>query len=127
MRIEFYEDATGKKLVTEFLDGLDIKMRQKMLRSVKALQEIGTESIRTAKLRASWTRCRSDKKDREGTWVQAVFMAENADFTRFVQAARLDNRNLRKETDKDKGLRGDKTGRTEEHSGTLRTKGTDAR
>ena len=42
MRIEFYEDATGKKLVTEFLDGLDIKMRQKMLRSVKALQEIGT-------------------------------------------------------------------------------------
>ena len=41
MRIEFYEDATGKKLVTEFLDGLDIKMRQKMLRSVKALQEIG--------------------------------------------------------------------------------------
>ena len=41
MRIEFYEDAKGKKLVNEFLDGLDIKMRQKMLRSVKALQEIG--------------------------------------------------------------------------------------
>ena len=41
MRIEFYEDAKGKKLVNEFLDGLDIQMRQKMLRSVKALQEIG--------------------------------------------------------------------------------------
>ena len=41
MRIEFYEDTKGKKLVNEFLDGLDIKMRQKMLRSVKALQEIG--------------------------------------------------------------------------------------
>ena len=35
----------------------------------RTLQEIGTESIRTAKLRASWTRCRSDKKDREGAWV----------------------------------------------------------
>lgn len=41
MEIKFYEDQTGRVLVKEFLDGLDIKMRQKMLRSIQALQDMG--------------------------------------------------------------------------------------
>ena len=42
MEIKFYEDQVGRVPVREFLDGLDIKMRQKMLRSIQALQEMGT-------------------------------------------------------------------------------------
>lgn len=41
MKIEFYRDVSGKAPVEEFLDGLDLKMRVKMLRSVQALQEMG--------------------------------------------------------------------------------------
>lgn len=41
MEIKFYKDATGKVPVRDFLDSLDIKMRQKMLRSIKALQDLG--------------------------------------------------------------------------------------
>lgn len=41
MEIKFYEDQTGRIPVKEFLDGLDIKMRQKMLRSIQALQDMG--------------------------------------------------------------------------------------
>lgn len=41
MEIKFYEDQTGRVPVKEFLDGLDIKMRQKMLRSIQALQDMG--------------------------------------------------------------------------------------
>jgi len=41
MEIKFYEDSSGRVPVKEFLDGLDIKMRQKMLRSIQALQEMG--------------------------------------------------------------------------------------
>lgn len=41
MEIKFYEDRTGRVPVKEFLDGLDIKMRQKMLRSIQALQDMG--------------------------------------------------------------------------------------
>lgn len=40
MEIKFYEDQTGRVPVKEFLDGLDIKMRQKMLRSIQALQDM---------------------------------------------------------------------------------------
>ncbi len=42
MTIEFYKDESGSVPVKEFLDGLDIKMRQKMLRSVNALHDMGT-------------------------------------------------------------------------------------
>lgn len=41
MEIKFYEDQTGRVPVKAFLDGLDIKMRQKMLRSIQALQDMG--------------------------------------------------------------------------------------
>lgn len=41
MEIKFYKDQAGKIPVRDFLDGLDIKMRQKMLRSIQALQEMG--------------------------------------------------------------------------------------
>ena len=41
MEIKFYEDTTGRVPVIEFLDSLDIKMRQKMLRSIQALQDMG--------------------------------------------------------------------------------------
>ena len=41
MEIKFYEDQTGRVPVREFLGSLDIKMRQKMLRSIQALQEMG--------------------------------------------------------------------------------------
>lgn len=41
MEIKFYEDQTGRVPVKEFLNGLDIKMRQKMLRSIQALQDMG--------------------------------------------------------------------------------------
>lgn len=41
MEIKFYEDEAGRIPVREFLDSLDIKMRQKMLRSVQALQDMG--------------------------------------------------------------------------------------
>ena len=42
MEIKFYTDRNGQVPVREFLDGLDVKMRQKMLRSIKALQDMGT-------------------------------------------------------------------------------------
>lgn len=41
MEIEFYKDKNRICYVEDFLDSLDIKMRQKMLRSIKALQEMG--------------------------------------------------------------------------------------
>lgn len=41
MKIKFYEDEQGNVPVREFLDSLDIKMRQKMLRSIQALQDMG--------------------------------------------------------------------------------------
>lgn len=41
MEIKFYEDEQGNVPVREFLDSLDIKMRQKMLRSIQALQDMG--------------------------------------------------------------------------------------
>lgn len=41
MEIKFYESADGQVPVRDFLDGLDVKMRQKMLRSIMALQEMG--------------------------------------------------------------------------------------
>ncbi len=41
MKIKFYEDPDGRIPVREFLDSLDIKMLQKMLRSVQALQDMG--------------------------------------------------------------------------------------
>lgn len=41
MEIKFYEDQAGRIPVKEFLDSLDIKMRQKMLRSIQALQDMG--------------------------------------------------------------------------------------
>lgn len=41
MEIKFYEDSNGQFPVKDFLDSLDIKMRQKMLRSIQALQEMG--------------------------------------------------------------------------------------
>ncbi len=42
MDIEFYCDESGAVPVKEFLDALDIRMRQKMMRSIKARQEMGT-------------------------------------------------------------------------------------
>ena len=42
MEIEFYRNETGNVPVKEFLDSLDIRMRQKMMRSIQALQEMGT-------------------------------------------------------------------------------------
>lgn len=41
MDIEFYKTETGNIPVQEFLDSLDIPMRQKMLRLIKALQDMG--------------------------------------------------------------------------------------
>ena len=41
MEIKFYEDEQENVPVREFLDSLDIKMRQKMLRSIQALQDMG--------------------------------------------------------------------------------------
>ena len=41
MKIIFYKDQDGQIPVREFLDSLDIKMRQKMLRSIQALQDMG--------------------------------------------------------------------------------------
>lgn len=41
MEIKFYKDTAGRVPVIEFLDSLDIKMRQKMLRSIQALQDMG--------------------------------------------------------------------------------------
>lgn len=41
MEIKFYKDSEGCVPVREFLDSLDIKMRQKMLRSIQALQDMG--------------------------------------------------------------------------------------
>ena len=41
MEIEFYQDTTGTTPVREFLDSQDIRMRQKMMRSIQALQEMG--------------------------------------------------------------------------------------
>ena len=41
MEIKFYEDTAGRVPVIKFLDSLDIKMRQKMLRSIQALQDMG--------------------------------------------------------------------------------------
>ena len=41
MEIKFYEDRAGRVPVIEFLDSLDLKMRQKMLRAILALQDIG--------------------------------------------------------------------------------------
>lgn len=41
MEIKFYTNRNGKVPVREFLDGLDVKMRQKMLRSIMALQDMG--------------------------------------------------------------------------------------
>lgn len=41
MEIKFYKDSEGRVPVREFLDSLDIKMRQKMLRSIQALQDMG--------------------------------------------------------------------------------------
>ncbi len=40
MEIKFYKDPTGRIPVIEFLDNLDIKLRQKMLRSIQALQDM---------------------------------------------------------------------------------------
>ena len=40
MEIKFYESADGQVPVRDFLDALDVKMRQKMLRSIMALQEM---------------------------------------------------------------------------------------
>lgn len=41
MEIKFYKDQAGKIPVRDFLDSLDVKMRQKMLRSIQALQDMG--------------------------------------------------------------------------------------
>lgn len=41
MEIKFYKNTAGRVPVIEFLDSLDIKMRQKMLRSIQALQDMG--------------------------------------------------------------------------------------
>lgn len=42
MEIEFYRDESGSVPVKEFLDAQDIRMRQKIMRSIQALQEMGT-------------------------------------------------------------------------------------
>ena len=42
MEIEFYRDEAGTSPVKNFLDTQDIRMRQKMMRSIQALQEMGT-------------------------------------------------------------------------------------
>lgn len=41
MEIKFYEDLNGHIPVIEFLEELDPKMEQKMLRSIQALKELG--------------------------------------------------------------------------------------
>ncbi len=41
MFVEFYRDAAGRSPVKEFLDAQDIRMRQKILRSIQALKEMG--------------------------------------------------------------------------------------
>lgn len=41
MKIKFYKDLNGHIPVIEFLEELDPKMEQKMLRSIQALKELG--------------------------------------------------------------------------------------
>ncbi len=45
MEIEFYRDEAGIAPVKDFLDAQDIRMRQKMMRSIQALQEMGTSYV----------------------------------------------------------------------------------
>lgn len=40
-RVEFYETRTGERPAEQFLDSLDIKMRNKMVMTLKVLQEKG--------------------------------------------------------------------------------------
>lgn len=39
--VEFYETAAGERPAEEFLDSLDVKMRGKLLMTLKVLQEQG--------------------------------------------------------------------------------------
>jgi len=41
--VEFYEDASGRQPVREFLLGLDTKMRAKLLNTISILQDNGHE------------------------------------------------------------------------------------
>lgn len=70
MEIKFYEDQTGRVPVKEFLDGLDIKMRPKMLRSIQALQDMGI-SLRMP-LSESWEDGIFELRAKSGTNISRV-------------------------------------------------------
>lgn len=65
MEIKFYEDRAGRVPVIEFLDSLDLKMRQKMLRAIQALQDIGMPF--EFRYQSHWTMAYFEHRDKAET------------------------------------------------------------
>lgn len=65
MEIKFYEDRAGRVPVIEFLDSLDLKMRQKMLRTIQALQDIGMPF--EFRYQSHWTMAYFEHRDKAET------------------------------------------------------------
>lgn len=65
MEIKFYEDRAGRVPVIEFLDSLDLKMRQKMLRAIQALQDIGM--LFEFRYQSHWTMAYFEHRDKTET------------------------------------------------------------
>lgn len=70
MEIKFYEDRAGRVPVIEFLDSLDLKMRQKMLRAIQALQDIGMPF--EFRYQSHWTIAYFEHRDKAETNISRV-------------------------------------------------------
>ena len=70
MEIKFYEDRAGRVPVIEFLDSLDLKMRQKMLRAIQALQDIGMPF--EFRYQSHWTMADIELRAKTGTNISRV-------------------------------------------------------
>lgn len=70
MKIKFYEDRAGRVPVIEFLDSLDLKMRQKMLRAIQALQDIGMPF--EFRYQSHWTMAYFEHRDKAETNISRV-------------------------------------------------------
>lgn len=70
MEIKFYEDRAGRVPVIEFLDSLDLKMRQKMLRAILALQDIGMPF--EFRYQSHWTMAYFEHRDKAETNISRV-------------------------------------------------------
>lgn len=70
MEIKFYEDRAGRVPVIEFLDSLDLKMRQKMLRAIQALQDIGMPF--EFRYQSHWTMAYFELRANAGTNISRV-------------------------------------------------------